>query len=192
MMKSMTAYALNDKSDENAILNWEIRTVNHRYLDISLSLPNALVVYENDLKEVIRCHLGRGKLDAKLTLVQSNAEDTHKIQINADAVRALRAARQKIEALTKKSMSLSAMDILQWPGVIQEEENNPESNLDAVKDLLIATLVDLIKMRELEGGRLAQLILSRCETVSAIVQDVRERRVIVQSAIREKRDRGSF
>jgi len=186
MIKSMTAFSRKDKTENNASLSWEMRTVNNRYLDINLSIPHAFNAYESDLKEIIRSYLGRGKLDARLTLVHTNTEDAYKIQINADAVKALRAARQNIEALTKKSMSLSAMEILQWPGVIKEEESDPDSHLEAVKNLLQITLVDLVKMRELEGERLLLLLHSRCEAVGEIVKTVRERRVAIQSAMREK------
>ena len=185
MIRSMTAFSRKDKAEADITLSWAIRTVNHRYLDISLSIPDALNAYENDLKEIIRSNLGRGKFDAKLTLKHTNAEDSYKIHINADIVKALKTARQKLEALSKKPMNLSAMEILQWPGVIQEEKNET-SNLLIVKDLLKETLSDLIKMREVEGERLTQLILSRCETVSNIVKTVRERRIEVQLALREK------
>lgn len=186
MIKSMTAFSRKDKITADATLTWEMRTVNHRYLDIKLSLPSAFSIYENDLKEIIRNHLGRGKLDAKLTLDKNSADDAYKIQINADAVKALRAARQKIEALTKKPMNLSAMEILQWPGVIQEKENDPSSHLTTIKKLLNTTLIDLINMRELEGERMSQLILSRCDTISEIIKNVQKRRVEVLLAMREK------
>ncbi len=186
MIRSMTAFSRKDMTDSNVTLGWEMRSVNHRYLDISLSIPDSLNAYENDFKEIIRSKLGRGKIDAKLSLKQGEAENEHKIQINADAVKALRKARQKIEALTKKSLSLSAMEILQWPGVIEEPEEDLSSNLKTVKALLNETLDELIKMRELEGKRLAQLILSRCETISELVKSVRERRTQVQLAMREK------
>ena len=186
MIKSMTAFSRKDKITTDATLTWEMRTVNHRYLDIKLSLPSAFSIYENDLKEIIRNHLGRGKLDAKLTLDKNSADDPYKIQINADAVKALRAARQKIEALTKKPMNLSAMEILQWPGVIQEKENDPSSHLATIKKLLNTTLIDLINMRELEGERMSQLILSRCDTISEIIKNVQKRRVEVLLAMREK------
>ncbi len=182
----MTAFSRKDKAETNLTLSWEMRTVNHRYLDISLSLPDSFNAYENDLKEIIRSNLGRGKFDAKLTLKQTHTEDSYKIHIDADMVKALKTARQKLEALTKKPMTLSAMEILQWPGVIQEEEKKQASNLPIVKKLLKETLTDLIKMREIEGERLTQLILSRCEIASDIVKTVRERRVEVQLAIREK------
>jgi len=186
MIRSMTAFSRKDATDADITLSWEMRTVNHRYLDISISIPDSINAYENDLKEIIRNHLGRGKFDAKLTLKQSNTEDSYKIHINADAVRALRAARQKLEALTKKPMSLSAMELLQWPGVIQEEEKDVAAILPIVKKQLKETLSDLIKMRELEGKRLTQMILSRCDMINAIVETVKERRVEVQQAIREK------
>ena len=186
MIRSMTAFSRKDATDADITLSWEMRTVNHRYLDINISIPDSMNAYENDLKEIIRNHLGRGKFDAKLTLKQSNTEDSYKIHINTDAVKALRTARQKLEALTKKPMSLSAMELLQWPGVIQEEEKDAGAILPIVKKQLKETLSDLIKMRELEGTRLTQMILSRCDMINDIVETVKERRVEVQLAIREK------
>lgn len=185
----MTAFSRQDKTntqDNNAVLSWEMRTVNHRYLDISLSLPDYLSPYENDFKDIIRSVLGRGKLDAKLTITHENNETGVQIKINPDAVKALRAARHKLEALTKKPMSFSAIDILQWPGVIQEEEHKPETLLNDAKALLKITLDDLIKMRELEGKRLSALILSRSESILEIVASVKQRRVEVQAAMRER------
>ncbi len=189
MIRSMTAFSRQDKTntqDNNAVLSWEMRTVNHRYLDISLSLPDYLSPYENDFKDIIRSVLGRGKLDAKLTITHENNETGVQIKINPDAVKALRAARHKLEALTKKPMSFSAIDILQWPGVIQEEEHKPETLLNDAKALLKITLDDLIKMRELEGKRLSALILSRSESILEIVASVKQRRVEVQAAMRER------
>lgn len=186
MIRSMTAFSRRDVTKTDVTLSWEMRTVNHRYLDISLSIPSSLNAYENDLKEIIRNHLGRGKFDAKLTLKQINTEDSYKIHINPEAVKALKTARQKLETLTKKPKCFSAMEILQWPGVMQESQQDLSSIVPTVKNHLKDTLSDLIKMRELEGKRLTQLILSRCDMINKIVVTVRDRRVEVQQAIREK------
>lgn len=182
----MTAFSNAELTDKEVTLSWEIRTVNHRYLDISLHLPEAFSPYENSLKETIRKKLGRGKLDAKLTYKAKSAEDNNKIQIDEIKVKALLSARKKLEGLLKIPLNMSAIDVLQWPGVIEGKHQRDNDNVGLVKDLLKTTLDDLIKMRELEGGRLSVLIITRCNVVTAIIKKVRLRRVEVQAGLREK------
>jgi len=186
MIKSMTAFSRMDKTTAEAVLTWEIRSVNHRYLDISLHLPEGLSSHENSLKEIIRNKLGRGKLDASLTYKLRSAQSSNEIHINKAKVSSLLAARHKVESFSENPISLSFMDILQWPGIVDETQNNHSYSIELIQLLLDASLDDLIKMRELEGGRLLTMILSRGDAVIELVKSVRLRRVEVQTALREK------
>ena len=187
MIKSMTAFSRLDELGSDMELSWEIRSVNHRYLDISLHLPERFSTDENSLKEIIQKRLGRGKLDAKLSYSTSANPTDEAIIINEDKVRALLKARKKLEGLSKTPMSLSVMEILNWPDVIEKSaKKTNDADLSSVKTLLTSALDDLINMRELEGGRLAVLLSKRCKTMTEIVKSVRQRREAVQSALREK------
>jgi len=183
----MTAFSRLDELGSDMELSWEIRSVNHRYLDISLHLPECFSKDENSLKEIIQKRLGRGKLDAKLSYSTSANLTDEAIIINEDKVRVLLKARKKLEGLSKTPMSLSVMEILNWPDVIgKSAKKTNDADLSSVKTLLISALDDLINMRELEGARLAVLLSKRCKTMAEIVESVRQRREAVQSALREK------
>ena len=183
----MTAFSRLDELGSDMELSWEIRSVNHRYLDISLHLPERFSTDENSLKEIIQKRLGRGKLDAKLSYSTSANLTDEAIIINEDKVRVLLKARKKLEGLSKTPMSLSVMEILNWPDVIgKSAKKTNDADLSSVKTLLISALDDLINMRELEGARLAVLLSKRCKTMAEIVESVRQRREAVQSALREK------
>lgn len=185
----MTAFARKDEKMGGVALNWEIRTVNHRHLDISLYLPEVLTPYEHKLKEVIQKKLGRGRVDLKLTLQTANLQDQENIIINEAKVKSLLNACSQIKSLTHKSATLSAMEILQWPGVMEKTQINHANDnefLESSQLLLKATLDDLIAMRETEGGRLLEMIKTRGESVMKIVESVKERRVNVIKTLRDK------
>jgi uncharacterized protein (TIGR00255 family) len=186
MIKSMTAFARKDKKVSDAELSWEIRTVNHRHLDISLHLPDALVAYEYKLKEVIRKKLSRGRVDLKLTLQETKQETHEVININEDKVKSLLNACSELKHLTHKSATLTAMEILQWPGVIEQKEVIEDELFVPTQALLETALSDLILMRETEGRRLLKMIRSRCDEVLKIVENVKSRRVEVVKLLRKK------
>jgi len=185
----MTAFARKDEKVGDTALSWEIRTVNHRHLDISLHLPEMLAPYEHKLKEVIQKKLGRGRVDLKLTLQTVNLQEQENIIINEAKVKSLLSACSQLKSLTHKSATLSAMEILQWPGVMEKtpvEQANDNEYYEPSQSLLKATLDDLITMRETEGGRLLEMINSRGKNIVKIVENVKERRVEVIKALREK------
>ena len=186
----MTAFAQKDqlsaKTKYPAEINWEIRSVNHRYLDVSLSLPSSLMVFESKLKERVRNQLGRGKIDAKLVLNIYHPENNQNIPINKEKVKALLSARHMLESISKKPVTLSGMDILSWPGVLEKKQDNGEDYLTEVTELLDVTLNELILTRENEGRRILEMILNRCDQISELVKAVKARRVEVVAALRKK------
>jgi len=190
MTKSMTAFSRSDQnvkvSGDQVNIVWEMRSVNHRYLDISLSLPESLNAFENKLKEQIRNKLGRGKVDAKLLIEAENNQADEEIVINQSKVKALLSARHMLESISKKPVMLSGMDILSWPGVLEDRQEDGEAHLTDATAVLDAALDLLIEARAVEGERLKALILSRCELIVELVKSVKARRVEVVAALREK------
>lgn len=184
-LKSMTAYARGHSTDEACSLEWEIRSVNHRYLDISMHLPNALQNHQNDFKEYIRQLLKRGKLDVRLSYT-SLSKDTHAININEPQVQALLTAHHQIETLSQQPHSLSMIDILNWPGVIQTPQHDIEGISKQAQQLLEQTIHDLIETRQREGQHLSNFIAQRCDEIEAIVVTINARRKEVLAALREK------
>ena len=169
MIKSMTAFSRQDEKANNITLSWEIRSVNHRHLDIVLHLPEALNAHENTLKEIIRKKLGRGRLELKLTAQQSDSQSTEKIQLNEAKVKALLSACSQLKLITHKSANLTAMEILQWPGVMEETQHSQADYITEAKSLLNKALDELINMRETEGARILKMINSRCTVIIKII-----------------------
>lgn len=186
MIKSMTAFSRQDDKTNDITLNWEIRSVNHRHLDIVLHMPEALNAHENTFKEIIRKKLGRGRLDIKLTAQSPDSQSAEKIQLNEAKVKALLSVCSQLKLITHKSANLSAMEILQWPGVMEEALHSQYDYTDAAKNLLEKALDELISMRETEGARLLEMIESRCDSIVIIVKSVKARRAEVIKALREK------
>ncbi|MEE9309882.1 MAG: YicC/YloC family endoribonuclease [Cocleimonas sp.] len=186
MIKSMTAFARDETKLENIELCWEIRTVNHRHLDINLHIPDALMAHEHGLKDIIRKRIGRGRFEATLSIQSSLGKHSQTIQLDEEKAKNLLAASQTVEALSANISGLTAMEILQWPGVIKDTQNTYEDYSAQAKTLLESALDTLVSMREIEGTRLLAMITSRCDKVLKIIEVVKSRRVEVIQALREK------
>ena len=182
----MTAFSNAEINEADVSLCWEIRSVNHRYLDISLYLPEGFGSQEGELKEVLRKKLGRGKVDARLVCKPLNNTQAGELGLNEVIVKSLLEARRKLEKISKKPMALSAMDVLQWPGAIETTGSDLSAYSKVAKSLFIYALDELVKSREQEGSRLNEMILSRSTTISGIIKAVRGRRPAVMAALREK------
>ena len=186
----MTAFARKDllatKTKFPAEISWEIRSVNHRYLDVSLNLPSHLMVFENILNNQVKSKLGRGKIDAKIVLNIYHPKSDQSIPINENKVKALLSARHMLESISKKPVMLSGMDILNWPGVLEKQQENAEEYIDEITELLDEALNELNKVRENEGKRLLEMVVSRCDQISELVKGVRLRRVDVMASLRDK------
>ncbi|MEZ5476239.1 MAG: YicC/YloC family endoribonuclease [Thiolinea sp.] len=185
MIRSMTAFAHRQSTTPQGKLSWEIRTVNHRYLDISIRLPEEFRAQENRFRQTIQNQLQRGKLEASLRYTAGVAENTS-IVINEPLARALIIACRQIEAITDTPDPLKAVDILRWPGVTQDTPPDLETLAEQAAELLDETLTELVHTREREGTRLAEFIEQRCDQIAEIIVRIRKRRPDIIKNLREK------
>ncbi|MEZ5536389.1 MAG: YicC/YloC family endoribonuclease [Thiolinea sp.] len=185
MIRSMTAFAHCESSSPQGKLGWEIRTVNHRYLDVSIRLPEEFRAQENAFRQLIQSKLQRGKLEASLRYTAGVGENTS-VVINEPLARALIIACRQIEAITDQPDPLKAVDILRWPGVTQDTPPDLESLAEQATELLEQALQDLLDTREREGKRLAEFIYQRCDQIAEITVRIRKRRPEIIRGIREK------
>jgi len=186
MTKSMTAYARAEGQQDNVQLTWEIRSVNHRYLDGSVYLPEGLQDQENLYKELMRKKLGRGKVDAKLVINLTTEDGSQSITLNQAKIKSLLDAQKSIQANNQIMSELNMVDILNWPGVVDSHETDFADYKNAAKKLFNEALDELIKSRENEGERLQEMITSRAKSIQAITVLVRKRRIEVIAALKEK------
>lgn len=186
MIRSMTAFARGDRAGQNGALTWEVRSVNHRYLESTLRLPDGFRSQENDYKEVIRGLLSRGKVDATLRFENEGAKEASALNVDAGLVKVLLDAQQQVKGVSADAASLSVAEILNWPGVVKPEATDFEGLFEDATALLKDTLKDLVEARGREGARLVGFIEQRCSQIDTIVTAVTARREIVVEGSRER------
>jgi uncharacterized protein (TIGR00255 family) len=182
----MTGFARREAKLPWGTAVWEIRSVNHRYLEPNFRLPEDFREIEPYLRDAMRKSLQRGKIEASLS-IQWEHEAEADLGINLSRVSQLaKAATQINDLLGKAAAPLSALEILKWPGVMQKQELDREAMQAAVLGVFEDALIALIEHRSREGAELEQLILQRLDAVSAQVVKVRARMPEILSAQREK------
>jgi uncharacterized protein (TIGR00255 family) len=189
MPHSMTGFATAETRRDSLRLTWEIRSVNHRFLDLSFRMPDDLRGLEPECREAIGDVVKRGKLDCTLKL---NAADRGgvPVAIVEDSLHALRDLEARIKTAFPHAQSLTTADVLRWPGVLEEPARNLEELAKPIKDCLAATLVALQEARAREGARIAELLAKRNAGITALLDGVRPLLDGVQERYREKlRDR---
>lgn len=185
MIKSMTAFARCQRKADFGTLTWELRSVNHRYLEMHMRLPDELRGYESRYRELINKRLSRGKIECNLRFKPEVIIDNG-IEINADFAKSLVKACKQINDILHQPSEVGAVEILKWPGVVKEISQDMKPALEASVELLDEALSELIDNREREGERLHQLIMQRCTSMQQMVVTVREQMPEIGKLHREK------
>ncbi|MBW9265539.1 MAG: YicC family protein [Candidatus Thiodiazotropha sp. (ex. Lucinisca nassula)] len=173
MISSMTAFAREEYRGDLGIMSWEIRSVNHRYLEMFLRLPEELRVLEPMIREHINARLGRGKLDISLKFKPGGVAEAG-LSVNQRMVHQLVNAERQIADLTGLNESLRSGDLLRWPGVLEENEQDLTPVKQQAMALLETTIDSLIDNRLREGERLGEIIRQRCRSLKLQVEQVRD------------------
>jgi uncharacterized protein (TIGR00255 family) len=186
MPRSMTGFARREAKLPWGTAVWEIRSVNHRYLEPSFRLPEDFREIEPQLRDAMRKLLQRGKVEASL-MIHWEQEGEADLGINTSRVTQLTKAAQHINSILGAAAApINALDILKYPGVIQKQELDREAMQAEVLTLFQSALEGLIEHRTREGNELEQLILQRLDAVSTHVVKVRARMPEILAAQREK------
>ena len=174
MTLSMTAFSRQQQEQKWGSLTWEIRSVNHRYLETSVRLPESFRGLENGVREAVRKRLTRGKVECALRF-QSEAKVSSDLHLNTKLIQQLVQANNEIEKITGTSISLNNMEVLRWPGVIEEQDFDKISIEKQALSLFSAALDDLVATREREGAELQGFIKQRIDSVREIVISIRNK-----------------
>ncbi len=185
MLRSMTAFARVQETCDAGTLTWEIRSVNHRYLEPGLKLPEDFRSLEPEIRKLLARYLKRGKIDIGLRYKMDGA-GLGEIRLNEDIVHSLRQVEQNVLNIVHAGSKLSVADILSWPGVIASPENELSPLISIALESLEKTLQQLVETRETEGSALAKMIGSRCTQISDIVKQLRKHRPQMLASMREK------
>lgn len=168
MTRSMTGFARVTGQAGAGALAIEIRTVNHRYLEVSLRVPEPLRFAEPWLREEARRALGRGKVDIALKW-QRESGAASPLQVDEQRLEVLRAALQKVAATIPDSRPPDRTALLGWPGVLVEPELDESAVNRDLQALFRQALEELQAHREREGAALAALIEQRLDEIEQIV-----------------------
>jgi len=181
----MTAFAVNETEIGDLTISCELRSVNHRYCDISLRLPERLRFVEAELRSAIAAKINRGKVECSLNY-KKQAKNGQIYNINTDAVATLLAATNSIEQQMLGPLSFSALDVLAFPGIQQEPDIDKEQLSLGIVALVDQTLVQLVEAREREGAQLKLLIEERCAKMLIFIVSAGKRMPEVLLLIRNK------
>jgi len=174
LISSMTAFVQHESQSEQSRLVWEIRSVNHRYLEISMRLPEELRSAEMSFRETIKASLSRGRIDAVLRY-QSAESSANSPELNLDTINQLMAWSRTVQSTAPVAGELSIADILKWPGVLTPERIDEDQLSVTAKATLADALSALVSQRQREGRQLAVVINAKLAAARDIVIGVQSR-----------------
>ena len=185
MIRSMTGFARRERQGPWGTLVCEVRTVNHRYLETSLRLPDELKALDNDVRQAVAAALRRGKVDANLYL-KSAAGTQRSLELDPQLLEEVIARIDQVRGQLKDPAPVSPLDLLRWPGVVREADVDIKPVLAAALALVQEALNELNETRLREGQRIRELLLTRCSTMRTQVLAVRARLPEVSRRMRER------
>lgn len=173
MIRSMTAFASGERSTAWGTLGCELRAVNHRFLELGVRTPDELRALEPALREKVAARVSRGKLDLALRLRGADGAGT--LQLDDALLQRLSAVAREMETRFP-ALQTQFIELLQFPGVLQSNADDPAALHAEALALLDKVLDDFIAAREREGGKLVAAMLER---VDAIAQRASEARALI-------------
>jgi uncharacterized protein (TIGR00255 family) len=181
----MTGYATAAREFAYGALSVELRSVNHRYLDVQFRLPDDLRGIESVLREIVTARLNRGKVECRVSYAAAPAA-LKAPEINMELLQQLAALNIKVKSALPQAADLSAAELLRWPGMLGSEALPIEELKNACLELLGAVLEDFTAARSREGEKLKALLLERAAGVEKQIAEVAPRMPQVIAAFREK------
>ena len=172
MIHSMTAFARAEQAGANGTLSWELRSVNHRYLEPHLRLPEAFRDLEGAVREALRNGLSRGKVECTLRFSDDNAGKA--LQVDLERAAQLVAAAESVAGLIQQPAALNPLEVLGWPGVLVADAADPQALNKTALALFTDALNELKAGRLREGAELAKLLNERLDSIAGEVVALRE------------------
>ena len=183
MIRSMTAYASAETTGTAGTLSCELRTVNHRYLELSPRLPDELRGFESLLRERIAVKLSRGKLD--VTVRRTSDARSEALRVNRTLLSRLSELNLDMAALFP-GMQVEFTDLLRFPGVMQQAQTDPEAQQAALFEVLDRALDALTATREREGEKLGAILRDKLDGIERVLAEVRGWMPEIRAALRTR------
>jgi uncharacterized protein (TIGR00255 family) len=185
MIASMTGFARRETTGAWGTLVCELRSVNHRFLEAGFRLPDELRSAEGDLRARLMRQLRRGKVDCTITWRRSQGA-SGALEVDTQALARVLAAVGIVTRSLREPSTVSALEVLRWPGVLREDGATGEQLLAAAGVVFDATLDELVAAREREGARLRELLEQRCAGLEPLLAAVRARLPEVRARVRTR------
>lgn len=171
MITSMTGYAAISKELPQGSLALELRSINNRYLDLQIRLPDELRSLEPEMREILGARLTRGKVECRLTFSPYPGA-AQRQRLNNEMLNELLALNQSVKSIFPRAQDLSVAEILRWPGILDSDRVSIVELRSPCLSLLHATLQELIYAREREGEKLKSLLLERLRRLRQLIVDL--------------------
>jgi uncharacterized protein (TIGR00255 family) len=184
MIRSMTGFARRERQFPWGLLAWELKTVNHRFLEIGCRLPEEFRAAEADFRQAISGAVRRGKVESSLHFRPVAAAGG--LEIDAQLVDSLTQRAVQVASQAGAAARIDVMDLLRWPGVVRDQTRDAAPLIAAAHALLGEALTDLARFRDSEGSRLCDALEQRCAGLNDFAALVSERLPEVRARMRAK------
>jgi uncharacterized protein (TIGR00255 family) len=181
----MTGFATAETAVAPFQLNWEVRSVNHRFLDLAFRLPEELRQLEPELRDAAASLLSRGKVDCTLRISLS-ASVAAKTEIDADVLAALRGLQTRLRTEFPDAGALTTAEILRWPGLLREPQQSLATLAEPARACFRSAIAALHGAREREGRRIAQALEQRCAAIATLLATLKPMLDGAQGRYRQK------
>ncbi|WP_019625364.1 YicC/YloC family endoribonuclease [Thioalkalivibrio sp. ALJT] len=188
MIASMTGFSRHAVTLDAGVFDWELKSVNHRYLELRVHLPDHLRSLEGAVRNRLKARLARGKVDVALR--DRGQAEASPAAFDHDRVRVLADACAEIAGMLPQSAPVSPLEVLRWPGILQGHEDVSEALAEPLLAGFDAALDALVAMRAAEGAALADgmrtrldALLEHCRAIQARRQpmlDEQRRRILAR------------
>ena len=185
MLHSMTGFARQSSESSLGTLTWELRAVNHRYLDISFKMPDELKAHEPALRQVVSDRLKRGKVECAFHFRRA-IDKSSDMELDEELIKLISARINDVSSVVRNPGRADPLDILRWPGVVQQPKVDVEPLLEEALALLESAVGAMAEMRASEGDRIGAMLEARCTEIESLATGVRERMPEVRDAMRQR------
>lgn len=173
MIRSMTGFARVERQYEFGRLSWEMRSVNHRYLDFGLRLPEEFRPMEPDIRQRVGEIISRGKIEATLRFFEAQGATGSGLQLNLPLARQLISVHAEFVQLAGVEQQPNFSQLLKWPGLIEEKRPDPEPLREAAMELLLDATHELQAARGREGEQMAVAVRERLEGITVLTTQLK-------------------
>ena len=180
----MTGFARRERQFPWGLLAWELKTVNHRFLDIGMRLPEEFRVGEAEFRQGVAAAVRRGKIESSLHFRPAVVSGV--LEVDAELLGSLTQRVQQIAVQAGPAARIDALDLLRWPGVIRDGTRDPLPMIAAAHSLLADALAELARFRDSEGARLQDALEQRCCGLIEFAAHVADRLPEVRARMRAK------